>query len=339
MTQAREKWVDDVKVFACVLVALGHFFQSMVNASILPETAVYSWFDRTIYYFHVPLFFLCSGYLHQKKAASGSRMKELGRKAVSLGIPYVVFSIATWLLKEVFSGSVNTRNQGLLHTLLLEPASPYWYLYTLFFIFLVTPRFSGGRSAALGGLCALALKALRMFGLADTGWYPVDSIMEYEIWFVLGMLLRFVPVEKAGPGKMWAGLGSAAGFLAASLWISIGDLRGGLISAAMGLWGCITVLLILRNWNMGSRLRWLADALAGYTMPVFLMHTIFAAGSRAVLLKLGIDQPVIHVVCGIAVSFAGPVVAALIMERLKLDFLLYPGKYMNSAKAKEIQHG
>lgn len=27
----REKWVDDVKVIACILVVLGHFFQSMIR--------------------------------------------------------------------------------------------------------------------------------------------------------------------------------------------------------------------------------------------------------------------------------------------------------------------
>ena len=32
-TKDREKWVDYVKVIACVLVVLGHFFQSMVKAT------------------------------------------------------------------------------------------------------------------------------------------------------------------------------------------------------------------------------------------------------------------------------------------------------------------
>lgn len=31
--RTREKWVDDVKVIACILVTLGHFFMSMVQAA------------------------------------------------------------------------------------------------------------------------------------------------------------------------------------------------------------------------------------------------------------------------------------------------------------------
>ena len=60
--RTREKWVDDVKVIACILVVVGHFFQSMVKASILPDSGLYEWFITTVYYFHVPLFFICKKY-------------------------------------------------------------------------------------------------------------------------------------------------------------------------------------------------------------------------------------------------------------------------------------
>ena len=48
--KTREKWVDDVKVIACILVVLGHFFQSMTKANILSENDLYEWFNTTIYY-------------------------------------------------------------------------------------------------------------------------------------------------------------------------------------------------------------------------------------------------------------------------------------------------
>ena len=49
--RTREKWADDVKVIACILVVLGHFFQSMTKANILTENDLYEWFETTIYYF------------------------------------------------------------------------------------------------------------------------------------------------------------------------------------------------------------------------------------------------------------------------------------------------
>ena len=37
----RIKWVDYVKVIACMLVVLGHFFQSMTKANIMPLNNLY----------------------------------------------------------------------------------------------------------------------------------------------------------------------------------------------------------------------------------------------------------------------------------------------------------
>lgn len=39
--RTREKWIDDVKFIACILVVPGHFFQRMTKANILPESDLY----------------------------------------------------------------------------------------------------------------------------------------------------------------------------------------------------------------------------------------------------------------------------------------------------------
>ncbi|BEI60201.1 hypothetical protein Blut17040_12300 [Blautia luti] len=163
--RTREKWVDDVKVIACILVVLGHFFQSMTKASILPASDLYKWFNTTIYYFHVPLFFICSGYLYQKYSkvnSVGSWCKNVTKKALALGVPYATFTTATWVLKKVFSSSVNNQIGGLGDTLIFHPASPYWYLYALFFIFLLTPTFKSVKMAVGGLVVAIAMKTIAL---------------------------------------------------------------------------------------------------------------------------------------------------------------------------------
>ena len=163
----REIWVDNVKVIACVLVVLGHFFQSMTQAYILPANDLYKWFIETIYYFHFPLFFICSGYLYQKLSVVDD-IKGWGenilKKLISLGIPYFTFSFATWALKTLFSSSVNIKIAVLFDTLFLHPTSPYWYLYALFFIFLITPTFKDSVAGLGGFIVALVLKFFAMFG-------------------------------------------------------------------------------------------------------------------------------------------------------------------------------
>lgn len=176
--RTREVWVDDVKVIACILVVLGHFFQSMTKANILPENDLYKWFNTTIYYFHVPLFFICSGYLYQKYSKVNSIKswkKNVTKKALALGVPYVTFTTATWVLKKVFSSSVNDQIGGLGDTLLFHPTAPYWYLYALFFIFLVSPTFSTVKMAVIGLIVACVAKLLILVGGGYRDICGVDS--------------------------------------------------------------------------------------------------------------------------------------------------------------------
>ena len=325
--RTREKWVDDVKVIACILVVLGHFFQSMTKANILPENDLYGWFNTTIYYFHVPLFFICSGYLYQKYSkvnSVDSWCKNVAKKALALGIPYATFTTATWVLKKVFSSSVNDQIGGLGDTLLLHPTAPYWYLYALFFIFLVTPTFSSVKSAAVGLIVALAAKVLILTGGGDSV-YAVSTVLSNEIWFVIGMSICSFNVQLKGRKIQGTIFGLL--FVILSIVVYTAKISGSAISFAIGLLACVAVIMMVagfeEKFGRGMKL------LAKYTMPIFLMHTLFAAPLRSILMKIGIENVVIHVVLGLVISFAGPIIAAWIMKKTKwLEFFLYPNKFI-----------
>lgn len=111
----RDLWVDYTKNIACVLVVCGHFYQSMVASQIVPETTFYRWFIQTIYYFHVPLFFICSGYLFQKYSRDGWARRTFS-KVLSLGVPYVVFTFISLLLKKAAGDGINRPEGGILET-------------------------------------------------------------------------------------------------------------------------------------------------------------------------------------------------------------------------------
>lgn len=331
--RTREKWVDDVKVIACILVVLGHFFQSMTKASILPENDLYKWFNMTIYYFHVPLFFICSGYLYQKYSKVNdftSWKKNVAKKALALGVPYVTFTTATWILKKVFSGNVNDQIGGLGDTLLLYPTAPYWYLYALFFIFLVTPTFSTMKTALIGLIVAVVTKALVLTG-GGTGIYAVSTVLANEIWFVLGMSICAFDLRLKGKKRQGTIMGIL--FLGLSVAVYMADVQNLEVSFVLGLIACAAVILLAVDFEekSGRAMRFFAK----YTMPIFLMHTLFAAPMRSVLLKIGVTNAAVHVALGLGISFAGPIMAAWIMKKTKwLEFFLYPNKFLGKAKLR-----
>jgi len=335
----RELWPDRIKLFACILVAVGHFFMSMTSSGILAETLLCTWFVTTIYYFHVPLFFICSGYLYQKGSSINTFSawkNNIIKKAIILGIPYFAFSMVTWGLKAIFASSVNNQNSGFLETLFLSPASPYWYLYVLFFVFAVTPTFANKKVAYIGVACALIMKAARII-FAEYSWpYIVSKIAENEIWFVSGIALSVweLPLRWRSQKCVRAAHLCGMFFLVCSVAIMFMDIKAGMVSFLMGIIGCLAVVLAAFNQSDNGTMRKHVAFLSQYTMPVFLMHTIFAAGTRAVLLKMGIDDPLVHIVLGLTASFTGPIAATEIMKWMKIDFLIYPGKLLRKVRVK-----
>ena len=104
------------------------------------------------------------------------------KKLIALGIPYFVFSLATWLLKTLFSSSVNSQIGGLSDTLFVHPASPYWYLYALFFLFVITPTFANKTMSVIGLACALILKLLGIIGGGQRfRWFRTFFQMKYGL--------------------------------------------------------------------------------------------------------------------------------------------------------------
>ena len=124
-------------------------------------------------------------------------------------------------------------------------------------------------------------------------------------------------------------------FMILSVVVYKAEISGGVIPFTMGLLACVAVILMVagveRRFARGM------DILAKYTMPIFLMHTLFAAPMRSVLLKLGIGSSVIHVVLGLGSSFLGPIIAAWIMKKTKwLEFFLYPNKFVKIRNYQKV---
>lgn len=107
------------------------------------------------------------------------------------------------------------------------------------------------------------------------------------------------------------------------------EIQHGCISFLLGLIACISIIMLTVEIYEDRKQLVIFRVLAKYTMPIFVMHTLFAAPLRTVLFKVGIQNATIHVVLGIAISFVGPMIAAWIMKKSKwLEFFLYPGKFV-----------
>lgn len=116
-------------------------------------------------------------------------------------------------------------------------------------------------------------------------------------------------------------------FIILSIVIYTAKISGSMTSFAMGLLACVAVIMLVAGFEekFGRGM----DFLAKYTMPIFLMHTLFAAPTRSVLLKMGVTNAMVHIVLGLGISLGGPIIATWIMKITKwLEFFLYPNDFL-----------
>ena len=306
-------WVDCAKIFACICVVLGHLYMSMVEAGWVSNTALYYCLPKqAIYCFHIQIFFVCSGYLYQefrKDTSVKGHFKNCCLKLIALGVPYFVFSIITLVLKNVFSGSVNSKATPILETLFIKPIAPYWFLYVLFFLFLLIPAVNSKKKLFALFVIAFVCKLLVVFSPIKLP-YLVSHIGDYAIWFVLGMIItelrfRFNIIEKVlCILACLSGLSLCFVFFRSintKNWVEL------LISTLLVLSFIYFFIWITKDGRWGN-----ASKLRKYILPVFLMHTIFAAAFRSILLKVGIHYLAVHIIVGAIVSFALPMLVIVL---------------------------
>lgn len=328
MSRTREIWVDAVKGLACGLVAAGHGFQGLVAAGLMDASRPWAWFNDSIYCFHVQLFFLCSGYLWQRYGRS-SGMPEHARAALGkiwlLGVPYVFFTVLSWVLKRLCAAWVNHGAGGLFRSLFVEPIAPYWYLAALALLFVLLPRMPGGRAWIVLATAATAAKAAEIAFGSPAWCFAARTVAQNAFWFVAGMGLALHGADVLrGRAMLWAGSLCGLVFLAGSALLAHWEIP---VSSwtrwGLGLLACAAVLAWAARRERCGFWEWMGRN----ALPVFLMHTIFASAVRMGLLALGIRSPWLHVPAMFAASIAGPLVAMKLLGWIHLDGLLDPRRW------------
>ena len=339
-TKTRYEWVDSVKFACCVLVVLGHTFMGIAEAEIMEKGTVYNLLIQSVYTFHVPLFFVCSGFLYQKSGrvhSLNSWGKNVADKLLNLGVPYITFTVITVILKTVFSESVNNAAGDLLNTIFISPVAPYWYLYALFFMFVFIPCSNNKKQAAVLLTASVAARAVYLILACNSVYipYPIYSTLGRMIWFALGIFLAFNIIDlKAVYSKI-----TMAVFFAGAIALSIyyyRELNGDLIiQTIIGVPFVVAILVLSQNLRI-SFIEKLSFKFSAYFMPIYVMHTIFSAGVRILLLRLGVQSPIIHIICGLIAGFIIPIAVYEIAKKIPpLLFFIYPKKAILKMRRKK----
>lgn len=134
-------FVDTVKGIAIICVVIGHIANGYLNSNTASNIAVYQFIYNVIYSFHMPLFFLISGFVfaHSYVSFGMTIDNERVRKQIyNLIYIYFLFSVVMGISKMVLGAYVNEPT-GLKDILCIPlfPIQLYWYIYVLIFYYLI----------------------------------------------------------------------------------------------------------------------------------------------------------------------------------------------------------
>lgn len=340
MRRSRETWVALLQTVACLLIGAVPVWKALIDTQVIADSMAYSWFARAVSFFGYPMLFLCSGYVYQQnKPEKGdyNRAHLAVRKLVGLGIPFVVFSCLAWLVGGRLTGA------ALAEALLIRPAAPYWYLYILLLMFVVTPAITTKISAVILGCAALGTKIVAVV-MKDLGLLALDYTLDYWIWFVIGMILRFTEAPKALrklKGAREMGVLILVLFFVGTIAVIMRGVSHSLLNFLFTLVGCSGAAVMAMTAKFPESAKATVQRISDYTMPLLMMHRIFITLTGAILTQAGVDSPALIAGCLLIAGFGGPVLVGFVFKKLKWpEFVLYPGKFIKFKWKKEgSSHG
>jgi fucose 4-O-acetylase-like acetyltransferase len=335
MASKRETWLDGLKGFAILLVILGHVLSGYLDANTFPEAyhglhSLRNW----IYSFHMPLFFLVSGYTFTLAYYRDGKLRRKGyfRQLGSLVWIYVLFALILWCVKQAVPELVNdTYTIEDLYSMFTVPLGNFWYLYVLVVFYGIAalirlPRWPGRWLLFLGGVSIVAA-ALHL------DWYVLTQyrILYHLSFFFVGCLLcrnrRLL-----GSGKL---LGVSVMFLSTAAFfyyfLYCRDWYANWKYAiAMGT--CYVYLYQFYHWKKLSGSPFL-QLMGKYCLELYLLHTFFTAGFRTLLPMVGIVSPWLSVWINFLLSTALSLGLALLSRRVwVLDIVFRPARFVTELK-------
>ncbi|MBR5110735.1 MAG: acyltransferase [Clostridia bacterium] len=330
---ARNHLVDCLKAYSCLLVVFGHVIFGIQNMGGISQPQFAPYLKDFIWTFHVPLFMFLSGFVYRitgEWKGKKTRWQFILHKAVNLGVPYIVFSILYVLINSRIPGTNFSHSAQELLYLWKTPVAQYWFLRTLFLLFVIYVLLSRFLSNIWITVILTVLSCVHLL-FPELPFLSLGNIINWAFAFGFGVCLASLN------NLCFSGV-KAAAVIAGHLALEAVFLLTGIsglpviveIERAAGIIASIAVVsLLVKNANIEKFLLYISR----YSFPIYLLHTFFTAGVRILLQKAGIHNYALHVGIGMLLGVALPLLIAIIMEKtVWLNFVLYPSQTLKKLK-------
>jgi fucose 4-O-acetylase-like acetyltransferase len=316
--KTRDLSLDVAKGVGILLVVIGHAWRGLDSAGMIGNPDLFRLIDRLIYNFHMPMFFIHSGMTFQAWALRRPLAEAASSRLTRLIWPLVLWTYLFAAARLAAGDAANTQLSGWQSLAFwpLPPRDHFWFLWALFLqhlavlalIRLITGPLPAPAWAMLAALMVLG-SSFTPYGL--TPW--TFGALTYAGAFLTGLALGQTSVRPEGLTALVIAALAFIGLQVLSFRLPETLLTTQLLGIALSL-AALAVIHALTAARSGPLLRlfaWLGVS----SMGIYLAHTIFSAGTRAVLSRFTLDLS-LHMIAGTLAGIVGPLVIYAVIRRI-----------------------
>lgn len=306
----RKLSIDTLRGLACILLVAFHVIGDTSKVGLrLGDDHALSRINDVLALLRMPLFSVLSGFVYAWRPYDGEPVKFISGKVRRLLIPMLLvgtlFAVLQANTPDANAGDYDWR---LLHII---PVAHYWFLESLFIIFLLTAVLERLQLLAtvkrFGAIWLLAAMLLLLNPLPPH--FGLQGACYLLPFFLLGLACNRFADKLPRVPVMWltAGLTLATCLSLAVVATSL-PIKASVPGLLIG--SCCCVFLLQSNFEA----RWLAW-IGVNSFAIYLFHSMFSAASRIALIRLDVDSIAFLFAVGLVVGLSGPIVTARVLRQ------------------------
>jgi len=317
--------IETLRGLACLLLVAYHVIGADPSHGLRIQEGLFRWLNDGMAYLRMPLFTVLSGLVYGLRPFNGKTRAFLTGKVRRLLIPMLFVGTLFAVLQASMPGT--NSSVGPWYLLHLQPVAHFWFVESLFWVFLVIWALERWNviNNSRGYVLAFTLACVLYLNLRGWSWLGLQGAIYLMPYFLVGLAVsRFELTSLVARRPVWLGLAALAlgGVLLMGMPVPNPDRRTPLMLVTG-----TSLCLLLLSWN--GTVSWLAS-IGRHSYAIYLFHVFFTAAVRIGLERIKVDGLLLPILFGILLGLAGPILVDWSASKFKWSALLLLGKTVKS---------
>ena len=342
--QGKDLSIETLRGIAIILVVMGHVIGSKEEGGMrVADDSFLRHLYFTFEYLRMPLFTVISGWVYALRPANLETLRSFNVKKVRrILIPLVFVGGSYYIIQAVIPGTNFSYNIADIWRILFFPYTFYWYLQSLFIVFVIISLIDAFklantfRSWFLLFIISIILLLIRDMYIPESfpNYFGFKGAMYLFPFFLIGVGIKNFKAQFNNKYFIYL----TAFILLVSLiiqqliWYDLVNLK---LSSSGGLGLIIGVSGVIICLRIHFKIKWLVW-MGNYAYTIFLFHSFGTSGGRIVLNAFGIYQTSLVFATSLILGLFVPIIIETILDRFGITRMMFLGRSFKKQAVKNI---